>query len=189
MVCGVLGNCLCTTPALIPQLNQQVTRSVWGEKNELKNTTFFNQINNICGVCSPLSLLGPLHVPQHWSCQMQPPVIYQPLRSRLEQLSDRAITQARPAAKQQTRIRAPIEQYVELIRSWQRQQPPIQNQRKFTIDELIQLTNLEGRYRMKPSQRHVAEALRRCGFFSKRDWTNAGRNKRYWAWKEEKQQK
>jgi hypothetical protein len=112
---------------------------------------------------------------------MQPPVIYQPLRSRLEQLNNRVITQSGSIAKQQKCIRPLIEQYVEFIRGWQSQQPPIQNQRKFTIEELIQLTNLEGRYRMKPSQRHVAEALRRCGFFSKRDWTNAGRNKRYWA--------
>ena len=113
---------------------------------------------------------------------MQPPVIYQPLRLRLEQLSGRATTQAGSIAKPQTRIRPSIEQYVEFIRGWQSQQPPIQNQRKFTIDELIQLTNLEGRYRMKPSHRYVAEALRLSGFTAKRDWTNAGRNKRYWYW-------
>jgi len=182
VVCGVWGNCLCTTRALISQSNQQVTASMWGKKNELRNANFFNKINNICGVCCPLSLLGPLHVPQHWSCRMQPPVIYQPLRSRLKQLNDLAITQARSTAKQETCIRASIEQYVEFIRCWQSQQPPIQNQRKFTIDELIQLTNLEGRYRMKPSHRYVAEALRRSGFRAKRDWTNAGRNKRYWYW-------
>ena len=113
---------------------------------------------------------------------MQPPVIYQPLRSRLEQLSDRAIAQAGSIAKPQSRTRPSIDQYVEFIRGWQSQQPPIQNQRKFTIDELIQLTNLEGRYRMKPSPRYVAEALRRSGFRAKRDWTNEGRNKRYWYW-------
>jgi len=113
---------------------------------------------------------------------MQPPVIYQPLRSRLAQLNDRAITQAGSIAKQQTCIRPLIEHYVEFIRGWQSQQPPIQQIRMFTIDELIQLVSLKGMYRVQASHRYVAEALRRCGFISKRDWSKAGRNKRYWVW-------
>jgi len=136
----------------------------------------------MCGVYSPLSLLGPLHVPQHWSSLMQPPVQYQPLMAQLEQISKRVNTQQVSKIYQHV-MRSSTEQYVDLIRIWQSQQSPIQQIRMFTIDELIQLVSLKGMYKGQASHRYVAEALRRCGFISKRDWSKAGRNKRYWVWR------
>jgi hypothetical protein len=75
-----------------------------------------------------------------------------------------------------------VDEYTSLIRSWQDQAAPVQKLRLFTIDELIRLTNLSGRFRVQASHRYTGEALRRCGFKQKRDWTAAGRNKRYWIW-------
>jgi hypothetical protein len=75
-----------------------------------------------------------------------------------------------------------VDEYTSLIRSWQDQATPIQKLRLFTIDELIRLANLSGRFRVQASHRYTGEALRRCGFTQKRDWTAAGRNKRYWIW-------
>jgi hypothetical protein len=75
-----------------------------------------------------------------------------------------------------------VDEYTTLIRNWQDQATPIQRLRVFTIDELIRLTNLSGRFRIHASHRYTGEALRRCGFKQKRDWSAAGRNKRYWIW-------
>ncbi len=49
------------------------------------------------------------------------------------------------------------------------------------MDEVMVLAGLKGRYREHASARYTGEALRRCGFVTKRDWTTAGRNKRFWV--------
>jgi len=80
-----------------------------------------------------------------------------------------------------------VDDYTSLISSWQEQATHVQRLRLFTIDELIRLTNLSGRFRVRASHRYTGEALRRCGFKQKRDWTSAGRNKRYWQFDGEAQ--
>jgi hypothetical protein len=42
-----------------------------------------------------------------------------------------------------------------LIRSWQEQTTHVQRLRLFTIDELIRLTNLSGRFRTRASHRYT----------------------------------
>ena len=68
--------------------------------------------------------------------------------------------------------------YTISIRNWYNAIPPASRQRRYTTEEL--LTQFAGRYRDRPAIRMIAAALRANGFTSKRDWTVAGRNQRYW---------
>ena len=113
---------------------------------------------------------------------MPPPLIYRPLREQLEQLREQSQTKVefKPVASEGSQ--QIVDEYTTLIRNWQDQVTPIQRLRLFTIDELIRLANLSGRFRVHASHRYTGEALRRCGFKQKRDWSAAGRNKRYWIW-------
>lgn len=110
---------------------------------------------------------------------MQPPSIFQNLRTTIDQLKTEALSaQARPV---QDAPKGNIaDEYVERIQTWVSQLPPVQRCRQFTIAEVIALACLQGHFRPNASQRSTGEALRRCGFKQKRDWTAAGRNKRYW---------
>ena len=72
------------------------------------------------------------------------------------------------------------DEYVERIQMWVNRLPPVQRCRQFTIAEVIALATLPGHFRPNASLRYTGEALRHCGFIQKRDWTAAGRNKRYW---------
>ena len=112
--------------------------------------------------------------------EMPPPLIYRPLREQLEQLSEQSQNKVdfKPVASEGSQ--QIVDEYTTLIRNWQDQVTPIQRLRLFTIDELIRLANLSGRFRVHASHRYTGEALRRCGFKQKRDWSAAGRNKRYW---------
>ena len=114
--------------------------------------------------------------------EMPPPLIYRPIREQLDQLREQALrrVESQPVASESSQ--KIVDQYTYLIRSWQDHTTPAQRHRLFTIDELIRLTNLSGRFRVRASHRYTGEALRRCGFKQKRDWTVAGRNKRYWIW-------
>ncbi len=118
----------------------------------------------------------------NWRFEMQPPLIIRPLREQMELLRKQSLSrvESQPiAAESSQKI---VDEYTCLIRSWQDQATHVQRLRLFTIDELIRLTNLSGRFRVHASHRYTGEALRRCGFKQKRDWTRAGRNKRYWIW-------
>jgi len=64
------------------------------------------------------------------------------------------------------------------IRRWYDEQPPALRERRFCIDELV--ARFPGKYRMRPAQRVIAAALRQLGWTEHRDWTKAGRNRRYW---------
>lgn len=157
---------------------------MWGAVRGAKSDIFFNAINNLCGVFSSPSLLGQLCVPQHGQrrLKMQPPLIYRSVREQIDLLREQAlapVNSKHPAVKTDQAI---VDEYTSLIRTWQDQATPVQKLRLFTIDELIRLTNLSGRFRVQASHRYTGEALRRCGFKQKRDWTAAGRNKRYWIW-------
>ena len=70
--------------------------------------------------------------------------------------------------------------YLDQIRCWYLQLSKVQRARLYTIDEIIRLARLEGRLGRKASVQLVGNALTACGFMPKRDWTAAGRNKRYW---------
>jgi hypothetical protein len=111
---------------------------------------------------------------------VQPPLIYRPLRAQLEQLREQTQVGAKPEPVAPQRSKQIVDEYTALIRNWQDQATPIQRLRLFTIDELIRLANLSGRFRAQASHRYTGEALRRCGFKQKRDWTASGRNKRFW---------
>lgn len=113
---------------------------------------------------------------------MQPPLIYRPLRAQLEQLREHSLISSKLEPVASERSKQIVDEYTSSIRSWQDQATHVQRLRLFTIDELIRLTNLSGRFRVHASHRYTGEALRRCGFKQKRDWTRAGRNKRYWIW-------
>ena len=111
---------------------------------------------------------------------MQPPLIYRPLRAQLEQLREQALSKVDPQPVVSASAQKIVDEYTTLIRNWQDQATPQQRLRVFTIEELIRLANLTGRFRDHASHRYTGEALRRCGFKQKRDWTVSGRNKRFW---------
>lgn len=110
---------------------------------------------------------------------MQPPLIFENLRETINQLKTEAMhAKVGPLqAKARGRI---ADEYAALIQTWISTLPPMQRSRQFTITEVIALATLPGHFRPNASLRYTGEALRRCGFKQKRDWTAAGRNKRYW---------
>ena len=113
---------------------------------------------------------------------MQPPLIIRPLREQMELLRKQSLSRVESQPVVSASAQKIVDEYASLIRIWQEQATHVQRRRLFTIDELIRLTNLSGRFRVHASHRYTGEALRRCGFKQKRDWTRAGRNKRYWIW-------
>ncbi len=113
---------------------------------------------------------------------MQPPLIYRSVREQIDLLREKALAPVNSKQRALNTDQKIVDEYTSLIRTWQDQATPVQKLRLFTIDELIRLANLSGRFRVQASHRYTGEALRRCGFKQKRDWTAAGRNKRYWIW-------
>ena len=71
------------------------------------------------------------------------------------------------------------------IQRWLETMTPIERQRRFTTSEVIALAHLQGKNGPSPGDRLVSQALRLHGFVPCRDWTVAGRNKRYWLYKEQ----
>lgn len=110
---------------------------------------------------------------------MQPPLIFQNLRTAIDQLKTEALSATAHSVQAVNKESIPDE-YVERIQTWVGRLPPVQRCRQFTITEVIALATLPGHFRPNASLRYTGEALRRCGFKQKRDWTAAGRNKRYW---------
>jgi hypothetical protein len=115
-------------------------------------------------------------------CTMQPPQLgatiltYTPIRDQLAQLKAYAESrhQSNPCSSGVDRLACQIE-------TWLRAMSRQQQFRKFTVDEVIMLAQLTGAYQTLPAKREVAEALRVLGFRAGRDWSNAGRNRRYWV--------
>lgn len=64
------------------------------------------------------------------------------------------------------------------IRRWWANLPDCQKDRRFQLSEIAAYCH--GRYKPKAALRQVAAALRTLGWREVRDWTNAGRNRRYW---------
>jgi hypothetical protein len=64
------------------------------------------------------------------------------------------------------------------IKRWWVNLPLITQQRPFQLVEIA--VQCRGRYRDKPALRNVATALRSLDWVESRDWSNAGRNRRFW---------
>lgn len=136
---------------------------------------------------SPRSLPGLTGVPQDRDTAvtntrkmtMQPPVISANLRDTVNRLVREA------AVISQSHTHLPpgsiADSYVTQITRWSQQLTPAQLSRRYSMEEVMALAGLKGRYRDHASVRYTGEALRRCGFVTKRDWTTAGRNKRFWV--------
>jgi len=73
-----------------------------------------------------------------------------------------------------------IDHYTHQITEWVASLNPLQLSRSYTLLEIIALVGLKGHYRIRASNQFTGEALRRSGFTAKRNWTNQGRNSRYW---------
>lgn len=109
---------------------------------------------------------------------------YTPLKQRLLLLK---------AQVQKTTKHSPTECYsghqnplVEQISSWLETMAPEQKKRPFTTEEVECLAGLKGKHGGRPAHHHTAQALRVVGFQPCRDWTVAGRNKRFWRFSGEK---
>ena len=112
---------------------------------------------------------------------MQPPLIRPFIRDAVNRLSQEAsftVTSHSTALAAHGSI---SDIYVMQIKNWAERLTPAQLARRYSIDEIMALADLKGRYREHASVRYTGEALRRCGFVTKRDWTAAGRNKRFWV--------
>ena len=114
---------------------------------------------------------------------MQPPMIGVNLREVVNRLALQAMAEQPPNAYAPA---GPIaDGYLTQIKNWVQRLTPAQLGRGFSMEEVMTLAKLKGRYREQASVRYTGEALRRCGFKQKRDWTTAGRNKRYWVFEGE----
>lgn len=109
---------------------------------------------------------------------MQPPMIGASLREVVNRLALQAIAQQ--PQKEHSHTGPIADGYVTQITNWVQRLTPAQLGRCFSMEEVMTLAGLKGRYRDHASVRYTGEALRRCGFKQKRDWTASGRNKRYW---------
>lgn len=134
---------------------------------------------------SPPSLSGPMGAPKDrdttvvvTSKKTLPPPTSGPLplRMQLEQLrrcSERFI-HTKPL-RHTDRLR-------EQIKTWADSMTPDQLTRRFSTEEIERLAGLVGKHGGRAANHHMAQALRAVGFTSCRDWTVAGRNRRYWIW-------
>lgn len=102
-----------------------------------------------------------------------------PLRVQLEQLrrSSERFIHTKPL-RHTDRLR-------EQIKVWSESMTPEQRKRRFTMEEIERLAGLVGKLGRGAAHHHIAQSLRAIGFSPCRDWTVAGRNKRYWIWSSE----
>ena len=131
----------------------------------------------------PPSLSGLAGVPQNkgtpassTSKTSMPPPTYThaPLRKKLESLKQSTLhnTQTQRTSHQD-RLRIQI-------KAWSESMTPEQRTRHFTTVEVERLAGLVGKHGGRAAHHHVAMALWAVGFKHCRDWTVAGRNRRYW---------
>ncbi len=124
---------------------------------------------------------NPGHPMQAGMSPMQPPVIGATLRESVNRLVREATATTTMAPHEHAATGSITDDYVTEITRWTQRLTPAQLGRCFSMEEVIALAGLKGRYRDCASVRYTGEALRRSGFKQKRDWTAAGRNKRYWV--------
>jgi hypothetical protein len=116
---------------------------------------------------------------------MQPPTkiiamtAYTPLRQHLQSLKSQA--QAATTTHRSHHRDADILRGLEhKLSTWKASMTTQEQRRGFTTAEIIVLAQLQGKHRPLPGDRLVSLALRAIGFQPCRDWTIAGRNKRFW---------
>ncbi len=109
---------------------------------------------------------------------MQPPQTTLTLRQQVDQLIAQASHASRRAPKPRVKNCCLSINYTQLIQHWFEKEPPALRQRKYSMTEFV--IRFAGRFRPKPAARLLAEALRELGWTEHRDWTRAGRNRRYW---------
>lgn len=137
----------------------------------------------------PRSLQGPTGVLQGRATpvnvkdqmSMQPPLIRPFIRDAVNRLSQEASLTVTSHSTAHAAHGSISDIYVMQIKNWAERLTPAQLARKYSIEEIMALAGLKGRYREHASAQYSGEALRRCGFVTKRDWTSAGRNKRFWV--------
>jgi hypothetical protein len=131
----------------------------------------------------PPSLSGLTGVPQNRDTSIstkskgsvQPPTSAgSPLRHRLEQLRQAAQITA------YTRVLSQTERLRDQIKTWFESMTPGQRSRRFSIEEVEVLAGLVGKHGGHAAHHQIAQALRSAGFSPCRDWTVAGRNRRFW---------
>ena len=111
---------------------------------------------------------------------MQPPTCKTlPLRIQLAQLRQAAAESVGINHQGQT------DKLSDQIKTWSESMTPEQRKRRFTMEEIERLAGLVGKLGKGAAHHHIAQSLRAIGFDSRRDWTAAGRNKRYWIWSSE----
>lgn len=101
-----------------------------------------------------------------------------PLRQQMTRLMQMVETQsaAKPHPAQKD---APYELKLKIER-WLINMTPAERARRFTTAEIIALAQLKGKTGTVPAAHTVSQTLRSMGFKHCRDWTAAGRNRRYW---------
>jgi hypothetical protein len=116
----------------------------------------------------------------------QPHFILAPtLRQQIDKLKAETLElNSRPSTRP-TKPISMIDHYTHQITTWIASMTALQRQRTYTLEEIIALAGLKGHFRSRASNQFTGEALRRSNFYPKRDWTNSGRNKRYWKLKKE----
>jgi hypothetical protein len=105
---------------------------------------------------------------------MQPPTFNSvPLRIQLAQLK-----QASAAAP--ARQTSHTDKLRDQIKAWSESMTPEQRNRRFSTEEIERLAGLKGKTGGRTAHHHIAMALHEVGLKPYRDWTVAGRNRRYW---------
>ena len=109
--------------------------------------------------------------------ELPPPLVKAHLRDQIALIKQRAFAQS---------IK-PIEHLKKgsletCIQNWIKGLTPPQLSRMYGISEIIQLAQLNGRYRALPAKQMVATALYSCGFIQIRLWGKDLRNRRFWSY-------
>ncbi len=108
---------------------------------------------------------------------MQPPTFTQvPLRAQLQQLREIAQNGLSTKPLQHSEILR------EQIKMWCESMTPDQLARRFTTEEIERLAGLGGKHCGRAAHHQIAQALRALEFKPCRDWTVAGRNRRFWKY-------
>lgn len=101
-----------------------------------------------------------------------------PLRQQMTRLMQMVETQS--AAKPHPAQTALSHDLRLNIERWLISMTPAERARRFTTAEIIALAQLKGKSGTVPAAHTVSQTLRSMGFMHCRDWTAAGRNRRYW---------
>ena len=110
--------------------------------------------------------------------QKQPPQISPFAKESIARLAHEA-EQINKAPRPLSPQRVPNKpDYVNQIATWYESLPPASRDRRYMMTEFT--CQFAGAYRNHAAARSIAAALRTLGWIEKRDWTLAGKNRRYW---------